>query len=80
MYFAERAGARPLRKRQISCQQKLLQFETREFKKVIWPNKKNLSISTVRVIIASLFIGLVIVSMDSIYGYALRLFSAFVTR
>ena len=29
MFRRGRAGARPLRKRQISCQQKLLQFETR---------------------------------------------------
>ena len=51
-----------------------------EFKKVIWPSKKDLSISTVRVIVASLVIGLVIVGMDSVYGLALRLFSAFVAQ
>jgi len=51
-----------------------------EFKKVIWPTKKELAVSTVQVIVASLIIGVVIISMDSVYGLALRLFSAFIAQ
>jgi preprotein translocase subunit SecE len=40
-----------------------------EFKKIIWPNHKQLSRETVTVIVLSLLVGVIIFVIDKIFGF-----------
>jgi len=45
-----------------------------EFKKIIWPSKKELTKQTVTVILMSLLVGAIITVMDIIFSYGQRLY------
>ena len=40
-----------------------------EFKKIVWPSRKDLVKQTATVIVTSLIIGVIIFGMDTIFGY-----------
>ena len=41
-----------------------------EFKKIVWPNRKDLIKQTATVIVTSMIIGVIIFGMDAIFGFA----------
>ncbi len=51
-----------------------------EFRKLIWPSKKELVKKTATVIVTSLLVGVIIVSMDAVYGFALNTFSELIAK
>ena len=40
-----------------------------EFKKIVWPNRKDLMKQTATVIVTSLIIGVIIFGMDTVFGF-----------
>ncbi len=46
-----------------------------EFRKIIWPSRHDLAKQTVTVIVASLFVGVIIVLLDGGFGFALDYFT-----
>ncbi len=48
-----------------------------EFRKIIWPSRKDLTKQTITVIVTSLIIGVIIVAFDGIYGVGLEYFTKF---
>lgn len=48
-----------------------------EFRKIIWPSRKDLIKQTFTVIVASLLIGVIILGLDGLYGVGLEYFTKF---
>ena len=51
-----------------------------EFKKIIWPNRKELIKSTITVAVTSLFMGAIIFVMDTIYSFGYTAFIDLLTK
>ena len=51
-----------------------------EFKKIIWPSRKDLVKSTITVAVTSLFMGLVVFVMDTVYSFGYTTFINLFTK
>ncbi len=46
-----------------------------EFRKIIWPSKKEISNKTFTVIVTSIIVGIVIMGLDAMFAYGLAFFT-----
>ncbi len=46
-----------------------------EYRKIIWPSKKDLTSKTVTVIVTSIIVGIVIMGFDAFFAYGLAFFT-----
>lgn len=51
-----------------------------EFKKIIWPNRSELTKKTITVVVTSLSFGLLIFAMDTVFSFGYRTFIDLLTK